>query len=159
MVYSIINDKGFFLMVTIRKAQKKDAAAIRSLIWQVQINPFGLNWQHFLVAVDEQERVVSTGQIKPHRDGTLELASIATLPAYRNQGLASAIITRLVQETPHPLYLHCRDVMEPYYQRFGFRSLSIEEMPQSWARDMRLMDRARRTVAPNIPQLLVMKLD
>ena len=146
-------------MVTLRKAQKKDAGAIRSLIWLVQINPFGLNWRHFLVAVDEHDRLVATGQIKPHRDGTLELASIATHPDFRSQGLASAIITRLVQDTPHPLYLHCRDVMEPFYARFGFRSLSIEEMPQSWARDMRMMDRARRTVAPNIPRLLVMKLD
>ena len=146
-------------MVTFRKAQKEDAGAIRSLIWQVQINPFGLNWRHFLVAVDEQGRVVATGQIKPHRDGTLELASIATLPDYRNHGLASAIITRLVQDTPQPLYLNCRDIMEPFYSRFGFRSLSIEEMPPSYARDMRMMERARRTVAKNMPILLVMKLD
>jgi N-acetylglutamate synthase-like GNAT family acetyltransferase len=146
-------------MVTIRKALKKDAPGIRALIWQVQINPFGLNWQHFLVAVDEQERVVATGQIKPHRDGTLELASIATHPNYRGQGLASEIISRLIQESPRPIYLHCREKMEPYYNRFGFSALAIEEMPPAYAREMRMMDRARRTVARQLPRLLVMRLE
>ena len=146
-------------MVMIRKASKKDAVGIRSLIWMVQINPFGLNWRHFLVAVDEQDRVIATGQVKPHRDGTRELASIATHPDYRGQGLASDIIRRLLNETPPPLYLRCLEKMGPFYTRFGFRILTIEEMPPDYVRDIHMMDRVRRTVAPHLSHLLVMKLD
>jgi N-acetylglutamate synthase-like GNAT family acetyltransferase len=146
-------------MVTIRKALKKDAAAFRSLIWMVQINPFGLNWQHFLVAVDGQDRVIATGQIKPHRNGTRELASIATHPSYRGQGLASEIIRRLLEETPRPLYLLCQEKMGPFYARFGFRSLAVEEMPREYGRNIRMMERARRFSGGHIPHLLVMKLD
>ena len=146
-------------MVTIRKALKKDAAAIRSLIWLVQINPFGLDWRHFLVAVNEQEQVVATGQIKPHRDGTRELASIATRPDYRSQGLASAIINRLLQETPRPLYLRCAEKMGLFYTRFQFRVLALAEMPPDYARDIRRMDWMRRRMVPKMPHLLIMKLD
>jgi N-acetylglutamate synthase-like GNAT family acetyltransferase len=146
-------------MFTIRKAVQKDSRAIRALIWKVQINPTGLNWRHFLVTVDEQDRVIATGQIKPHRDGTRELASIATHPDFRGQGLASAIIARLLTENPPPLYLKCAEHMGPFYLRFGFRSLDPPEMPADYARDVRFMDRLRRSVAPNIERLLVMKLD
>jgi len=146
-------------MVTIRKALRKDAAVIRSLIWRVQIYPFGLNWRHFMVAVDEQDRVIATGQIKPHRDGTRELASIATHPGNRGQGLASEIILRLLNEAPRPVYLRCLEKMGPFYARFGFHSLALESMPPEYARDIRMMDRVRRTVAPHLSHLLVMKLD
>ena len=146
-------------MFTIRKAVQKDSGAIRSLIWKVHINPTGLNWRHFLVAVDEQDRVIATGQIKPHRDGTREVASIATHADYRGQGLASAIINRLLAENPPPLYLKCAERMGPFYLRFHFRILEPAEMPAEYARDVRMLDRLRRAVAPNIGHLLVMKLD
>jgi len=159
MVYSIINESLEEEMETIRKAEKKDASAIRALIRNVQINPFGLDWRHFLVAVDAQERVIATGQIKPHRDGTRELASIATHPDFRGRGLASAIITCLLKENPPPLYLKCAERMGPFYTRFHFRSLVLDEMPADYARSVRLLDGLRRTVAPGISRLLVMELD
>ena len=159
MVYSIINESLEEEMETIRKAEKKDASAILYLIRKVQINPFGLDWRHFLVAVDGQERVISTGQIKPHRDGTRELASIATHPDYRGRGLASAIITRLLLENPPPLYLRCAERMGPFYTRFHFRNLALDEMPADYARSVRLLDGMRRIVAPGISRLLVMKLE
>ncbi len=146
-------------MVTIRKALKKDASAIRALIWMVQINPFGLNWRHFLVAVDEQEQVVATGQIKPHHDGTRELASIATHPGYRGQGLASDIIRRLADETERPIYLHCQERMGPFYARFGFRRLDVEEMPGEYAREIRALDFFRKWMAKGMAVLWVMRLD
>ena len=159
MVYSIINESSEEEMETIRKAEKKYASAIRALIRKVQINPFGLDWRHFLVAVDAQERVIATGQIKPHRDGTRELASIATHPDFSGRGLASAIITCLLKENPPPLYLKCAELMGPFYTRFHFRSLALDEMPADYARSVRLLDVLRRTVAPGISRLLVMELD
>ncbi len=155
MIYSIINEK----MVTLRKANRQDAASIRALIWQVRINPTGLDWRHFLVAVDDQDQVIATGQVKPLRDGTRELASIATAPQYRGQGLASAIITQLLGETPRPLYLVCAERMGAFYVRFGFRELAPPEMPQVLGREVALMDWARRHIASSMSRLLVMKID
>lgn len=155
MIYSIINEN----IVRLRKASIKDAASIRALIRQVRINPTNLDWRHFLVAVDDQDRVIATGQIKPLRDGTREMASIATAPEYRNQGLASAIITRLVAETPRPLYLVCLERMGSFYVRFGFRELTPEEMPRVLGREAAFMAWMRRHIAHNMPRLLVMKID
>jgi len=74
----------------LRPAQVKDAASIRRLIWQVHINPTGLDWHHFWVAVDAQDSLLGCGQLKPHGDGSLELASIAVQPQQRGKGIARA---------------------------------------------------------------------
>ena len=146
-------------MVTIRRAAANDAAAIRALIWQVQINPTGLDWRRFLVAVDGGGRVIATGQVKPLRDGTRELASIATAAEFRGQGLASAIINQLITETPRPLYLVCAERLGSFYARFGFRELSQVEMPPVLGREAALVNWLRRPVARSTARLLVMKLD
>ena len=155
MIYSIINEN----MVRLRKATEKDASSIRVLIRRVQINPTGLDWRHFLVAVDDQDRVIATGQVKPLRDGTRELASIATKPDYRNQGLASAIITQLLVQTPRPLYLVCLERMGSFYVRFGFRELTPQEMPRVLGREAAFVAWLRRHIAHNMSRLLVMKID
>lgn len=155
MIYSIINEN----MVRLRKANQQDAASIRALIRQVRINPTGLDWRHFLVAVDDQDKVIATGQVKPLRDGTLELASIATAPPYRGQGLASAIITQLLVETSRPLYLVCAERMGAFYARFGFRELSPPEMPRVLGREAAFVNWIRRHIASSMSRLLVMKID
>ena len=118
-----------------------------------------LDWRHFLVAVDEQDRVIATGQIKPHGDGTRELASIATEPAWRGQGIASAIIQRLLSENSPPLYLSTIRPTAPFYLRFGFRELAPAEMPPYLGRMARLFQSLRRWVFPKMPDLVVMKID
>lgn len=123
---------------TIRRATAEDAREIRRLIWRVGINPLSLNWQRFLVAVDEAGRVIGTGQIKPHGDGTRELASIAVQPEWQGKGIGRAIIERLLAENALPLYLTCRAEMEPYYLRFGFHALQATDMPPYFRRIYRL---------------------
>ena len=145
-------------MTQVRHATQKDAADIRALIRLVGINPTGLDWRRFLVAVDESDQVIATGQVKPHSDGTLELASIATEPEYRNLGLASAIIQRLVEETPHPLYLVCQEHNGSFYARFGFRELERPEMPPVLGREAALVAWLRRYLFPKMERLLVMKI-
>ena len=119
----------------LRSAQETDAAAIKHLIRAVGINPMDLDWRRFVVAVDEQEQVIATGQIKPHQKREiLELASIAVVDEHRGEGLARAIIERLLQNSPRPIYLTCRSRLQPFYQKFGFRTLSYEEMPRFYQR-------------------------
>ena len=76
-------------MHTIRRATRQDANAIHALIRQVRINPMALDWRRFLVVVDEQHRVIGCGQVKPHADGTRELASLAVVPEWQRQGIGT----------------------------------------------------------------------
>ena len=143
---------------TLRPARKEDAPAIRALIWKVRINPLGLDWRHFIIAVDERERLIATGQIKPHRDGTFELASIATEPAWRGRGVASEVIRRLMDQAPRPLYLMTITPTAPFYLRFGFRALNSSAMPADIARLAHLAAWLRRITFSRQPALVVMAI-
>ncbi|HEX9090031.1 MAG TPA: GNAT family N-acetyltransferase, partial [Anaerolineales bacterium] len=72
----------------LRPAMADDAPAIRQIISAVHINPLSLDWQRFVIATDGQGRLVGCGQVKTHRDGSLELASVAVQPEWRGRGIA-----------------------------------------------------------------------
>jgi N-acetylglutamate synthase-like GNAT family acetyltransferase len=129
-------------MFTIHPADAADLPAIRKIIFQVRINPTGLNWRRFLVAVDPSGKIVGCGQIKPHHDGSHELASIAVVPEWRGQGVARKIITILLTQHPQELYLTCRSSLGAFYERFGFQEVKPEDMPPYF----RQIDRLARWV-------------
>ena len=85
-------------MTTIRPARETEAAQIRDLIHSAGINPTGLDWKRFVVAVDERDAMIGCGQLKPHGGGIVELASIAVVTSWRRRGIASAIVQRLIEE-------------------------------------------------------------
>ena len=142
-------------MVCLRKSTAQDQRPIRELIWRVGINPLGLDWRRFIVAVDEQDRLLGCGQIKPHGDGSRELASRAVRPERQREGIGSQISQRLLAENPLPLYLTCRASMEPYYQKFGFEAVGWGEMPPYLRRILRLFQFLRR-FSPALEELRVM---
>jgi N-acetylglutamate synthase-like GNAT family acetyltransferase len=76
---------------TLRSATAGDFPGIRRLIGRVQINPTGLDWRRFVLAVDASGSMLGCGQLKPHGDAILELASIAVEPPYRHRGVARAM--------------------------------------------------------------------
>jgi N-acetylglutamate synthase-like GNAT family acetyltransferase len=123
----------------IRPARETEAVAIKDLIHSVGINPMDLDWRRFIVAVDAQDQILATGQIKPHGKEIHELASIAVAPQHRGQGLARAIIEHLLNDSPRPLYLTCRSKLEPFYEKFGFHAISYEEMPRYYQRLAKLL--------------------
>jgi len=88
-----------------------------------------LDWRRFLVAVDEQDRVIGCGQVKPHADGTRELASLAVVPELQRLGIGRSIVEQLLAENPTPLYLTCRASLQTYYEKFGFLVLDPAAMP------------------------------
>ena len=126
------------LPYTLRPARETDAAAIKSIIRSVGINPMDLDWRRFIVAVDPKDQIVATGQIKPHQGDILELASIAVTHDHRGEGLARAVIERLLKNSPRPIYLTCRTRLEPLYEKFGFQPVSYAEMPRYYRRISRL---------------------
>ncbi len=123
----------------IRRAKVIDQAAIRSLIRTVGINPLGLDWRRFFVAMDQNDEVIGCGQIKVHRDGSRELASIAVHENWRGLGIAARIIECLLQEGNGTLWLMCRSEMVPFYERFGFNEVIHEsDLPPYFQRVTKL---------------------
>lgn len=122
----------------LRPATARDAASIRRLIRDVRINPMGLDWRRFVLAVDNGGTMLGCGQLKPHGDHLLELASIAVVPGQRGKGVARAIIEHLIAGARRPLYLTCRSSLSSFYERWGFRTLSQDEMPAYFRRLSRL---------------------
>ena len=144
-------------MYTLRHAKVSDDPAIRALVHAVGINPMALDWQRFLVAVDENDHVIGTGQVKPHSDGTHELASIAVDPCCRGQGIAHAIIERLLADSPRPLYLTCRSSMQGFYVQFGFEVVQNPARLPPYFRHMDTLGKTMQRLHFFKEPLLVMK--
>ena len=141
---------------TLRPASAQDAAAIRALIWRVGITPLALNWRRFRVAVDEQGCLLGCGQIKPHADGTRELASIAVQPNHQRKGIGKALISDLLAGQPLPIYLTCRAILGDYYRPFGFCVVEPPEMPPYFKRIWIAYNLLRRFSPRQMGELLVM---
>jgi N-acetylglutamate synthase-like GNAT family acetyltransferase len=130
----------------LRAAREEDSDAIHDLVHSAGINPLGLDWKRFVVAVDAQDQIIAIGQIKPHGRNIHELASIAVAPDNQGQGIARAIIEHLLKESPRPLYLTCRSRLEPLYEKFGFHAISYDEMPRYYQRISKLVGLAQAVV-------------
>ena len=140
-----------------RPALESESAQIKDLIHEAGINPMGLDWRRFLVAVDGSGMVIGCGQIKPHGKDILELASIAVTPEHQGKGIARRIIEILLAQTPHPMYLMCAEHNGPMYEKFDFRVIDYDEMPKYFSRMKKLFDVAK-TVRKIDENLLIMKL-
>ena len=143
--------------ITLRPARESEFRIIKDLIHLTGINPMGLDWKRFIVAVNDQDQILGIGQIKPHGNEVLELASVAVYPEYRSQGIARAIIEYLLKDSPRPLYLTCISTLEPLYQKFGFQAISYDEMPRYFQRISKLAN-VMFTFANRDDHLSVMKL-
>jgi N-acetylglutamate synthase-like GNAT family acetyltransferase len=144
-------------MTTIRPARETEAAQIHDLIHLVGINPMGLDWKRFFVAVDDRDEMLGCGQLKPHGGAILELASIAVYPEHRGKGIARALIEHLLKDSPRPLYLMCQSSLGSLYEKFGFHAISYEEMPRYFQRISKLAGLVN-TLAQREEGLLIMKL-
>jgi len=144
-------------MVQLRPASETDAPGIRALVHQAQLNPLDLDWPRFTVAVSQDGELVGCGQVKTHRDGSRELASIVVAPAFRNQGIARAIIEHLMARHPGILYLTCRSSLGPFYERLGYRRVQQDEMPQYFRRVSRLFRLLNKAHIISREGLLVMR--
>ena len=144
-------------MIMIRPAREAEAAQIKDLIHSVGINPMGLDWKRFVVAVNDHDEMIGCGQLKPHGKDILELASLAVYPEHRGKGVAGALIEYLLKDSPRPLYLMCESSLGPFYEKFGFRGISYEEMPRYFQRISKLAGLVT-SLARREERLLVMKL-
>jgi N-acetylglutamate synthase-like GNAT family acetyltransferase len=150
-----MGERGFSL----RSARPDDDRAIHALIRQAHINPLGIDWRRFVVAVDGADEIVGCAQVKPHGDGSKELASIVTVEAWRRRGVATTLIRRLMAEAAPPLWLTCRSRLVPFYRRFGFREIGPDESQPAYFRRIRRVAAALDFMAALGERLAVMVWD
>lgn len=143
--------------ITLRPARGTDKSVIRSLVFGARLNPTGLDWQRFVVGIDSSGEVVACAQIKPHRDGSQELASLVVSPEYRGQGIARLIMEHLIQHHAGDLYLMCRASLGAFYRKFGFEAVAGTEMPPYFQRVSRLASLAEILREEGV-SLLIMRL-
>lgn len=118
--------------VTLRRATEADQALIRQMVVrEAQLDPTSLHWSHFVIAeLAPLGEAVGLGQIRPYRNCP-ELGSIFTRPQFEGQGIAGAVIGRLVADwpAPGPIYLECQAENATFYARFGFREIPWYQAP------------------------------
>jgi len=129
--------------LTIREATERDQPTIRRIVREAKINPSSLSWPHFMVAEEDGE-IVGTSQVKPHRDGSRELASIAVVPRLQKRGIGSRLIEAQLARETGTLYLTCRHQLQPYYERFGFSTIPRGEYPPYFSRMVPVFNRIGR---------------
>jgi N-acetylglutamate synthase-like GNAT family acetyltransferase len=128
-----------------------DQKMIRKIVRGARLNPLSLHWKNFLIA-ESDGKIVGVGQVKSHRDGSRELASLAVLPAYQGRGVGSQIVQKLIsREIEQTLHLFCGPTVERYYRRFGFTIIASEFLPPSMARLHRLGNWMARLFSYFIP--------
>ena len=121
----------------IRPASADDQFVITAIVRAARINRSDLDWQRFLLAQWGQD-IIGIGQVKPHADGSRELASIAVVPEWQGNGVGGALIRALLSRETGPLHLMCNADREHYYQRFGFQRLDRRAMPPYFRRFARM---------------------
>jgi N-acetylglutamate synthase-like GNAT family acetyltransferase len=124
---------------SLRPATLVDASTIRNIISHVRINPLSLDWRRFVLAIDSSGMVIGCGQVKPHSDGSSELASIAVVPEWRGKGVARRIIEYLLKQHSGRIYLTCQSHHGPMYQKFGFQVIQTDEMTPYFQRLSRIV--------------------
>jgi len=115
---------------SLRKAVEADQALIQGWVRDSGINPLGLDWKRFTMAEAPGGEPIGCVQLKPHRDGSVELASLVVAEAWRGRGVARVLIESAIADHDGPLYLMCRSELGPLYEKFGFRTLAADEMPR-----------------------------
>jgi amino-acid N-acetyltransferase len=141
--------------VTIHTASADDQFAISMIVRAAWLYPRDLDWQRFLLARWGQD-IIGIGQVKPHSDGSRELASLAVVPEWQGNGVGGALIHALLSREAGPLHLMCDQSREQYYERFGFKRIGREAMPPYFRRFM-LIAPALRLLSLNRLRLIVMR--
>lgn len=141
--------------MNLRPATEQDQKTIERIIHAAGINPMSLDWHHFVIAEDNSA-IVGIGQVKQHGDGSRELASIAVIPERQGQGIASEIIRHLLAKESGVIYLTCRNQLETFYNRFGFRRIERDEMTPYFRRIIRLANIFIPLMRGNV-KIIVMK--
>ena len=112
----------------IRPAVATDIWPIRRLVLSAKLDPTQLRWQQFWV-VEREAKILACGQLRSFT-ACQELGSLVVTPAWRQQGLGTALAQHLIQQATQPLYVECLGArLAAFYQHLGFMPLNGSELP------------------------------
>ena len=123
--------------LTIRPATQTDQVAIRTLVRSERLNPYGLDWPNFLVAVIGPA-LVGAVQLRRHRDGSRELGSLIVRKEARRRGIASRLIHELLAAANERVLLITVEAFAARYERWGFRPIEPAAAPAAVRRNYRM---------------------
>ncbi|NMG21369.1 GNAT family N-acetyltransferase [Brasilonema bromeliae] len=130
---------------TLRSATSEDIWSIRLLVLGAKLDPTQIRWQQFWV-IECNGQLVACGQLR-NFSGAQELGSLVVLPAWRGRGLGTFLTQHLIHQATQPLYLECLgERLAQYYTRFGFVTISFEELPPSVKRKFGLSQLGKRLI-------------
>ena len=116
------------LAIAIRRATERDQQAIRALVHGERLNPTGLNWPNFVVAVIGG-RIIGAVQMRKHSDGSRELGSLVVSKEARGHGIASRLIDALLAEDHDPVWMITAEPYGGAYSRWGFEQIGTRTAP------------------------------
>jgi N-acetylglutamate synthase-like GNAT family acetyltransferase len=128
--------------VCIRPATEQDQQAIRLLVRGERLNPTGLNWKNFLVAVTEED-VVGAVQMRKHADGSLELGSLIVRRDMRSRGIGAQLIDALLAAESRPVWMITSAAFAGAYERWDFWPIEARSAPVKVRRNYRMGSLAR----------------
>ena len=134
----------------LRVAAAADQPTIKQMVKSAHLNPMGLDWRRFTLAVTADDQIVGCIQHKPHRGGAVELASLVVVKGWRRKGVARQLIDHLKETAGSPLWLMCASRLTKFYEPFGFRQVTLgRPMPRYFRWMLRLAYLFNRVTPPN----------
>jgi N-acetylglutamate synthase-like GNAT family acetyltransferase len=110
--------------LVIRPATAAEADPVRRLVRaQPRMNPTGLDWRNFVVAVRPDRRVVGCVQLRPAGKGAVELGSLVVDAAERGKGLAARLVTAVLTRTEARVLVVTAAGRAHHYAPWGFRRI------------------------------------
>lgn len=140
----------------LRAATAADHPTIKQMVRGAHLNPFGLNWRRFTLAVTNSDEIVGCIQLKSHRGGTDELASLVVAKGWRRMGIARRLIEYLQETAEPPLWLMCAYRLTKFYAPFGFQQVRLGQPMPGYYRWMLRLAFVFNRVGPVEQQLAIM---
>lgn len=126
-----------------RPASAQDIWQIRKLVFSEKLDPTQIRWQQFWL-IECNSQIVACGQLR-HFYQAQELSSLIVVPAWRKQGLGTALTQHLIQAATEPLYLECLGKkLAAFYTHRGFVPVSWQDLPKSLKPKFGLTQLARK---------------
>lgn len=110
----------------IRNATTTDFPFIQRSIKEWLLDYENLTPEQFIV-VEEDDRILGFGRLKPYPDGTVELGCVGVIPERRKQGIGEMITNELIRRGPDTIYITTD--LSNYFVPFGFKLTS--EYPEA----------------------------
>ena len=115
-------------MWQLKPAQAADMPGIEELIAEVDGDRVDLVADQFVVAKDEDGKILGCGRLRPYPE-FCEIASLAVAPDGRSKGLGREIVNSLLSRFQGPIYLICEYNVVEFFRRFDFALLPESAMP------------------------------